>query len=175
MDAWLEEQNKILNINKNYKRESLKYINLHFCYVDSNNSIVKLKTEKHMFGGDNNQMLSETAILNIIENNKKNSNMHFAFSELSLFHVDLEPENIKSFDTNKTNFFKTLPFVSDVSFSDSVFIFHPLNCLFFLFKQKSNLKSISSSSCSNNSNNNNNNKLTKKVAFSKKKHTRRII
>jgi len=163
-DLWLQEQKKILNIKTNYKREPLEYINLHFCYVDADNAIVNLKTEKHTFS--ETQTISEKEIFTIIEEKKHDANIHYVFSELSLFIVDLEPENIQTIEPNNAPFFKTLPFVSDIVIPPSIFIFHPLNGLFFLFKRrKSNLKQGVT-------------KSNKRVSFSlppSKKHTRRII
>ena len=160
-DKWIEEQTKIVNINTNHPRELLPYIHLHLCYVDCNNSIVDLKTVKHNFVSEEPQIITEEEILKIIESYKRLSNMNFAFSELAVFHVDLEPEHINSFDPHNTTFFQTIPLLSDIHLSKSIFIFHSLNCLFFIFKQKSSLKQT-------------NGKSMKKVAFSSKKQTRRI-
>lgn len=163
-EIWLQEQKKLLNIKTNYIREPLESINLHFCYVDADNAIVNLKTEKHMFS--ETQTISEKEIFNIIEEKKHDANIHYVFSELSLFLIDLEPENIQTIEPKKTSFLKTLPFISDIVIPPSIFIFHPLNSLFFLFKRrKSNLKQSGT-------------KSNKKVSFSlppSKKHTRRII
>ena len=163
-EMWLQEQKKLLNIKNNYKREPLEYINLHFCYVDAENAIVNLKTEKHTFS--ETQTISEKELFTIIEEKKNDANIHYVFSELSLFIVDLEPENIQTIEPKKTPFFKTLPFISDIVIPPSIFIFHPLNSLFFLFKKrKSSLKQGVT-------------KSNKRVSFSlpsSKKHTRRII
>lgn len=166
-ELWIQEQKKILNMKTNYKREPLKYINLHFCYVDAENSIVNLKTEKHTFSELlETQIITETQLFSIIEEKKHDANINYIFSELSLFLVDLEPENIQSIEPSSPQFFKTMPFVSDITIAQSIFIFHPLNSLFFLFKRrKSSLKTGT-------------NKSKKKVMFSLpplKKHTRRII
>jgi hypothetical protein len=163
-EKWLQEQWKLLSIKNNYKRELLEYINLHFCYVDAENSIVNLKTEKHTFS--ETQMISETELFAIIEEKKHDANINYVFTELSLFLVDLEPENIQTIEPSKAQFFKTMPFISDIAIPPSIFIFHPLNSLFFLFKRrKSNLKQSGT-------------KSNKKVSFSllpSKKHTRRNI
>ena len=162
-ELWIQEQHKILNMKMNYKREPLEYINLHFCYVNEENSIVNLKTEKHTFS--KRQTITEAQLFNIIEDKKHDANINYIFSELSLFVVDVEPENIQSIEPTRKPFFKTLPFVQDIAIPPSIFIFHPLNSLFFLFKRrKSNLKTGSS-------------KSTKKVTFiiPPKKHTRRNI
>jgi len=165
VDDWIEEQTKILNTNQNHQREPLKYIQLHFCYTDCNDCILSVKTEKYFFEDDPNEdkVVNEPTLMRIIDEHKSVSNMHFAFKELATFHVDLEPEHIGSFDPSNTTFFKPLQIVSDVSFSKSIYIFHPLNCLFFLFKQRSSLKQSNHAT-----------KSAKKVAFSSKKYTRRI-
>ena len=187
MDEWIEEQEKILNMNINYKREPVEYIHFHFCYVDADDSIVSLTTEKHTFSGlvegslsegslseaaPSEASLSEAQLLKIIDDKKQHENINYTFSELSLFHVDLEPENIQTIEPTLKPFFKTFPFISDIPIPPSIFVFHPLNSLFFLFKRR---KSILKK---RNDNERNNQKSTKKVAFSlppSKKHTRRII
>jgi hypothetical protein len=157
-ELWIQEQQKILNIKMNYKREPLEYINLHFCYVDAENAIVNLKTEKHTFS--ETQTITEAQLFSIIEEKKHDANINYIFSELSLFVVDVEPENIQSIEPAGKPFFKSLPFIQDIVIPPSIFIFHPLNSLFFLFKRR---KSTS--------------KNTKKVTFllPPKKQTRRNI
>ncbi len=165
-EQWIQEQKKLLNIKMNYTREPLEYIHFHFCYVDANDSIINIKTEKHIFSDLSNQTLSESDLLAIIEEKKHESNINYVFSELSLFIVDLEPENIKYIETEKTPFFRTLPIISDINIPQSIFIFHPLNSLFFLFKRrKSCIKQYGGQ------------KTTKKVMFSSlpQKYTRRKI
>ena len=162
-ELWIQEHQKILNIKMNYKREPLEYINLHFCYVDAENAIVNLKTEKYTFS-EMQTIITETQLFNIIEEKKHDANINYIFSDLSLFVVDVEPENIQSIEPTRTPFFKSFPFIQDIPIPPSIFIFHPLNSLFFLFKRrKSNFKSGSS-------------RNTKKVTFLlPKKHTRRNI
>ena len=171
-ELWIEEQKKLLNMKINYKREPVDHIKLHFCYVDSKDSIVNLKTEKYTFSDlSKNQIITEEQLFKIIESKKKNANINYVFSELSLFMVDLEPEHIQSIEPAKKPFFKTFPFISEIVLPESIFIFHSLNCLFFLFKQRKSILKHSDYS-------NIKQKSTKKVGFSlppSKKYTRRII
>ena len=160
-DKWIQEQNKILNMQNNHPREPLPFIKIHLCYVDCNNSIVEIKTEKHFF--TTTTTITEAEILRLIDSKKRLSNRLFTFSEMAVFHVDLEPEHINSFAPEATTFFKPLAIISDICLSNSIFIFHPLNCLFLIFKQKSSLKTGSGAS-----------KSMKRVVFNPKKQTRRI-
>ena len=105
-ELWIQEQQKILNIKMNYKREPLEYINLHFCYVDAENAIVNLKTEKYTFS--ETQTITEAQLFSIIEEKKHDANINYIFSELSLFVVDVEPENIQSIEPTGKPFFKSL-------------------------------------------------------------------
>jgi hypothetical protein len=160
-DKWIQEQNKILNIQSNHPREPLPFIKIHLCYIDCNNSIVEIKTEKHVFT-NTTTTITEAEILRLIDSKKRLSNRLFTFSEMAVFHVDLEPEHINSFAPETTTFFKPIAMISDICLTNSIFIFHPLNCLFFIFKQKSSLKTGTST------------KSMKKVVFNPKKQTRRI-
>lgn len=163
-EKWIQEQNKILNMQNNHPREPLQFIKIHLCYVDCNSSIVEIKTEQHFFT-NTTTTITEAEILRLIDSKKRLSNRLFAFSEMAVFHVDLEPEHINSFAPEATTFFKPVAIISDICLSNSIFIFHPLNCLFFIFKQKSSLKTGSGASGA---------KSMKRVVFNPKKQTRRI-
>jgi hypothetical protein len=159
--SWLNDEKRILSIDHNYQREPLESILFHFCYTN-NDTIHKVLTEKYIFR-DNNSTVPLCDLEKIIEEKSKMDVTKYDFAEYVTFIVDLEPEHINSFDPSNTTFFKPLPIVSDVSFSKSIYIFHPLNSLFFLFKQRSSLKQPHKAT-----------KSMKKVAFSSKKFTRRI-
>jgi len=98
----------------------------------------------------------------------------------------LNPENIQSYSKDEnilessSKFLEPLSIVSDFIIPPSIFIFHKINSIFFLFKQLQEIKqlptkSILKSSIKNNSNNiinpidnNEKHKFTKKVRISEK-------
>ena len=56
-----------------------------------------------------------------------------------LYLVDLEPEHIQSFskntDSNASQFLKVLPPIEDISIYPSIFIFHKLNAIYFIYHE----------------------------------------
>ena len=55
-----------------------------------------------------------------------------------MFHIDLEPEHIQGFvndNSNYSRFFRVLPSSEDIVIPASIFIFHSVNALYFLFQE----------------------------------------
>ena len=57
-----------------------------------------------------------------------------------MFHIDLEPEHIQNFvndndNSNYSRFFRVLPSSEDIVIPASIFIFHSVNSLYFLFQE----------------------------------------
>jgi len=57
------------------------------------------------------------------------------------YNVELEPENIQSYSKTENiveksaGFFKVLPIIDDIVISPSIFIFHGINAIYFIFQE----------------------------------------
>ena len=197
--SWIDEQEKLQNINNNYYREPMNSMNIFFLYINQNNYIENIICEKHPLinsesNNKNSAFLSKEFVLKLIQNKKKKTPVSkYKFKEILQFNVDLDTEHIQSFSMNDNYtdsshpFFKKIPMINDIFISDSIFIFHSLNSLFFIFQeypniisnnqQKHTLKSILKPNIKNN-NNNNDKFYTKKnvrILLDKNKtHTKKI-
>ena len=162
--SWIEEEEKLLRVQEKFQREPMESIKCFFLFMNQNKYIEQITDEIIDLQCGK---IPRDRVLKIVEEKKcLKPGVRYAFLDSWIFLVDLEPENIQSIEPSSPQFFKTMPFVSDITIAQSIFIFHPLNSLFFLFKRrKSSLKMGT-------------NKSKKKVMFSLpplKKHTRRII
>jgi hypothetical protein len=141
--SWIEENEKIENIDKNFLKEPMDHIDIFFIFTNTNSYIEKIVCENHPLSKvDNKNVLKKEYILQLIQSKKmKTSTMKYKFMDLLLFNVDLEPEHIQNFAKSEMNsensktFFKVFPIVDDVVIPPSIFIFHNTNSIYFLFQQ----------------------------------------
>lgn len=145
MDNWITREKRLLNATTLDIEEHMTHVKVHLFYINTNNELDTHKTIKQEIV---NNTISEPDIYKIIETNKI---PNYMFVEMSSFIVQRFEDGL----------FKTYPMVTSVEFPPALFIYHEINCLILLYKQKSLLKS----------------KTGKRVRFSElpAKHTRRKI
>lgn len=135
--SWVDEQKRILEIDHNYQREPLESIMFHFCYSKSD-MLLKVITEKYIFR-DNTSTLPLSDLTKIIEEKSKINTTHYDFIEYAVFVVDLEPENIQSYVKTDApiNFLsEKKDALADIICPQSIFIFHSMNAIVVLFKER---------------------------------------
>jgi len=159
MDSWIETQKRLLNATS-IEPEPMNYVHIHLCYVNANDEIGEYKTVKYVKGtlfptnvsvsgsaqsGNFVSLeISEPEMYKLVQEYKKPS---YVFVEMSSFIA-------QKFDDSE---FKTYPMVTALEFPPALFIYHDINCLLFLYKEKLN----------------NGNKATKRVRFAPTKGTRK--
>ncbi len=138
--SWIQEQKRILDINQNYLREYQSSITFHFCYVNKD-SIESIHNETYTFIDPSATTIPSNDLNDIILK-KTQHNPTYIFDSLMLYVVDIEPEKIGSISEN-TNFiqYKTTNINADIIVPPSIFIFHPINCVFIVFTKSSIKKS----------------------------------
>lgn len=143
--SWIEETEKLHTMETNYSREHMKTINTFFIYINRDKSVEKIIREKQPLvhhATRNCSLLSKENMLGIIQTKKIYTPLSkYKFEDVLLYHIDIEPENIQCFTNdektvqNSVQYLKVLPFIGDVEIPASIFIFHEVNALFFLFKE----------------------------------------
>jgi len=138
MDSWIETQKRLLNATS-IEPEPINYVHIHLCYVDANDEISEFKTVKYankIISHKEGFEISEPEMYKLVQEYKKPS---YVFVEMSSFIA-------QKFDDSE---FKTYPMVTALVFPPALFIYHDINSLLFLYKEKLN----------------NGNKATKRVRF----------
>lgn len=141
--SWIEEEEKIQNIQYTCEREQCKGIHIYCIYVNKENIVNKIDHEKYPLEPQSKcSLLPKENVLRIIQSKKiYTPTSKYKFEDIILYNVDLDAENIQSYENaeptiyNSNEFFKVLPFVGDIVVPNTVFIFHELNTLFFIFKE----------------------------------------
>lgn len=190
--SWIENEEKIVAVDKNYIREPIHEITLFFIYINRNMEIELVSKEIEIV---HNECINKERLLQIIQNKRiHNNNKKYRLDDILSFQIDLEPENIQSFseldhlDEISATFLKSVPIFDEIVCIPSIFIFHDISSLYFLFNEtevscKSILRNGSDKRVTKKvrimddavqNNRNNNNKSMKKF-MKKMKHTRKAL
>lgn len=145
----MEQQERILQIQECYSREFMDSILCNFIYVNLENSIEKISSERIELmvrtinpEDGTKTVISSEQVLQLIQSNRISTpTTKYIFQESFLYYVDLESENLQQFiqgnnhvDISK-RFLQILPLLDDIVIPPSIFVFHHLNSLYFLFKE----------------------------------------
>ena len=103
------------------------------------------KVEKvipEMFSIGENKKISKDHILQIIQTKRSiYLTKKYKIIDILLYNVTLEPENIQEYAKSEnfrelsSGFFKQCSLFNDIIIDDSIFIFHKINTLYFIFKE----------------------------------------
>ena len=174
--SWIEKEEKINSIQQHYVRELPEKINLYYVYIDENDSIQNVEKETEVLV---HSKISKERLLQIIQTKRMVSHIHGGTRKYKLFdiltyQVHLDPEKIFFFSKTENlseiteysqSFFRSVPLFDEITIVPSIFIFHEINAIYFLFKPcvshplRSILKTDSSSIKKEN-------RVTKKVRIS---------
>jgi hypothetical protein len=141
---WIHHEQRLSIIDQKCLPEPLPYITLEFIYINKQSEVVDTATEK--LSSSSSSSLSKELLISIIHAHKKRDHKNYVLKDTLLFHIPIQPEILPSFleETFNTSIFtKTFPIIDDIVLPPSIFIFHPINTLFFVYCEqlKSALKS----------------------------------
>jgi hypothetical protein len=148
--SWIEKEERMFSTHENYLREQLKEIDMFYIYMNCDNAIVKVENEVEVL--DDSGIISKERILQIIQTKRHLVDLgkKYKLVDILSFQVPLESDKLESFiklqdieNNDSSNWFKTMDIFDEIVVVPSIFIFHDLTSLFFLFIEADNgLKSI---------------------------------
>ena len=136
--SWVEKHERLLNIYENYQREHMDSIKICYIYVNLQSEIEKVICEHenltHCHAHCN---ISKERVLQLVQNKKLLNNLKYTIDSILAYNVSIEPENIQKYVNSEIvePFLKIYPIVDEIIVHPSIFIFHEVNCIYFLFKQ----------------------------------------
>ena len=138
--SWIETEEKMFN-NENCIREPLSDIALFFIYVNDNDEIEKITREiEDLDNGCN--VITKERILQIVQTKRHiDAGKKYRLFDILSFQIDVEPDKLKSFaDLDnmaelENVFLKSVPIFDEIVCESSIFIFHDINSLYFIFKE----------------------------------------
>ena len=135
--SWFQEYNKLLNLQTNYNKEKMSAIDVKFIYIDNNNNIRNIYCEKlNLHSSDNGSQITKEDLLKIIQKNKTKNYNKYKLEDILFFHIPIDHENISIFNNqdSSSNYLKKVSFFDSLEIPESIFIFHDINSLYFIFK-----------------------------------------
>ena len=148
--SWMDEVNKEISIDTNYNKEPCEEISTYFLFVDLDNNIHKVSSDKEnlVVGGDNKRMITKERLIQMIENKKKeNSKTKYRLINILLYCNEIDANEIRNYAKTEnikeisTNTLKVLSIFNDAIIPPSIFIFHTINAIYFIFKEIKNKNS----------------------------------
>jgi hypothetical protein len=144
--SWVQDQEKIIQVDQNYTREPISSIYLYSLFVNLNSYVDQIICDPIELDQTENgkTVLSKEKILYYIQQKKKQGSLNgkkYRLHESLSFLVDLEPEQLQEFSQQEptiersNSFLKVLSVLNDIVFPESIFIFHSLNSIYFIFKE----------------------------------------
>jgi len=141
--SWKHELDKTINSEDHPLRESLDYITIQYLYVSKQGSVIHTITEKHEFtdsGLDDLSLfrtMTNEKILYMIQSKKIHNDIRYKCTDSYLFLVDIEPNAILDFSRDGTtgSFMQEVSMLKPVLFPPSIFVFHSVNRLYFIFRE----------------------------------------
>ena len=185
---------KELNIDQNVMREPINEITIKTVFISKNNNgleIVKCTDDIVKTCMINTSHgLTKEFLLYYIQSRKLMDGIKYKLDSILTYVVSIEPENIQTYINNtqftefsSSSFIRKINIIEDILFSDSIFVFHPINCVYLFMIENnsinsntifnddnlnSNVKSIlknKTRKCDSDSNNKSKYNITKKVYF----------
>jgi hypothetical protein len=152
--SWTEEHIRTTKSQTMYNKEPMSKINIQFVYINTNNEISKIVKEEHDLTLIDNvsSMLSEQNIFKLTRSNgiltgtswSNGQSTRFHLDDILLYCISLDPAKINDYvasptDKNRSNsdpFMKIIPPIcGNIIVPSSLFIFHPLNTIYFIFRE----------------------------------------
>jgi hypothetical protein len=133
--SWIEKEEKLLRVQEKFQREPMESIKCFFLFMNQNKYIEQITDEMVDLQGGK---ISRDRVLKIVEERKcMKPGVRYAFLDSWIFLVDLEPEHIQAYSQMEVSsrFIVQLSFVDDIVVAPSIFIFHDLNAVYFLFQE----------------------------------------
>lgn len=144
--SWLNDQEQFTNIEYLDGRKAMNQIEAKILYIDLNNTLIHTETEICKLEYENEySIFSREKLLLFIQSKKRRDKNKYRLSELLLYNVVIEPENLQNYSktiqqTTDEIYLKKLSTIDDIRISSSILIFHTINTLYFIFQEIDMLK-----------------------------------
>lgn len=140
---WLAEEERLQKVDSIFDREPMSIINLKIIYVNTHDYIDKITCSSHSLTPSNNGSLIEKEVLIKLIQQFKLSNKTSKYKLLDVFlcNFDVNPSNIPMFSKNSndsenaTTYVKKISPVDDIFIPSSIFMFHDINTLYFIYQE----------------------------------------
>ena len=131
--SWLLEQERLENLQKNCEREYFSTIELISIYINTEMEIETIEKETMDINPETRILSKELLTEWSIQKQKYTPNSIFEMREMLWFHVDIEADQLQKINETTTSFLKPYLSLEEIKITPSIFIFHSLTTLIFIY------------------------------------------
>jgi hypothetical protein len=135
--SWLDEFKQAEASYNNFYKEPVNSIRLYMLYINELKEIVLCVKNRYKLDAQN--CLTRERILPLIQHYQQQNGQQYKLHSLLRYNIDLNPEEISDFVnemvplSSSSRFLTTEKYLDDISYKDSITMFHNLNALYFIF------------------------------------------
>jgi hypothetical protein len=148
--SWMEEYKRLENISENCPRESMDCIKTYVLYIDKDLNIENILVESFALtvNGEGGAIIPKEVLLKYVQDKKMKNGVKYSLYDILFYNVDLESADIDNYVgegdgegdedvlSKFRGFFRPVSIIHEIVVLPSLFIFHDLNSLFVLFKER---------------------------------------
>lgn len=155
-DDWITHFEKSDKIYKDFYKDDVYFLNIHFVYVNKTNEIDFVKEESFLMSEKN--YIKRDELIRILKHNMIVDNTKYSLLSVLRYNVTMEPDEILPFlksEGYNENFLFAIKNIDDIKFEKTINTFQDLNDLMLIFYEKENPKTKNA------------NNMTKKIYLSR--------
>ena len=133
---WLEEYEKSEEEYNDFYKTGVESIQISFLYVNHENELFHVKTEKCVL---NEGRIHKEDLLFILREHMICNDTKFLPVSLLKYNIDLDVEDVKKYlrdDNYPRDFLTHEKYTNDIEWADTISLFHDLNSLYVIFKER---------------------------------------
>ena len=143
--SWIDQEEQLLKLENVLSKEPMKEVQCVFIFINQDKMIEKITQDYATLNStsETTTTLVASDLLQLIREQKEAiQNSRYIYKDLLLFHVHHSSDELNEFlyNTNiylgEQPFFHKLSLMEDVDFDSSLFIFHQMSSLYFIFEEQ---------------------------------------
>jgi hypothetical protein len=147
--SWMDEYKRLENISENCPRELMDCIQTYVLYIDKDLNIENILVESIPLtvNGEGCAIIPKDVLLKYVQDKKVKNGVKYSLYDILVYNVDLESVDIDNYLggdeegeedvlSKFRGFFRSVSIIHEIVVLPSLFIFHDLNSLFVLFKER---------------------------------------
>ena len=138
-DNWISIFEKTDKLYKDFYKDDVFYINIHYIYINKLDCIEKIKQESFLMSKPNYILKEE--IIELLKKNSIDNKIRYSILSILKYNIILDCDDIKPFllDAKYSNTFLTpIQNIDTIMFNKTINTFQDLNDLYFIFNEKTN-------------------------------------
>jgi len=147
--SWMNEYKRLENVSENCVKDPMDKIRMYILYIDGGLNIesILLETFPLSLNDLRQPVIPKDVLLKFIQDKKVKNGVKYSLFDILLYNVELESADIAIEGAGEEDgeakilerfgrFFRSVSVIHEIVVSPSLFIFHDLNSLFVLFKER---------------------------------------